>query len=263
MSAPDRLHEQQFALARHLRDPARFPPPEGVEERRLAIYRDLFFNNIENLLAGNFPVIRKTLGDPAWRALVRRFYAEHRSHTPLFPQIAGEFIRFLQENDAHATWPSWLPDLAHYEWVELALQIADDIPPPHDADGDLLDGVPLASPFAWPLAYRWPVTHIGPDFQPTQPPPAPTLLLVRRDANHRVRFAALSPLAYRLFEHLQEGGHSGRELLLALATEAGAPLDDDFLAQGQAMLERMHEEGSVLGTRRDPDRTEPQTEPSR
>ena len=67
----DTLQDQQFALSRHLRDPSH-PPPPGIEERRLAIYRDLFFNNIESLLAGNFPVIRQTLGDDAWRRLVRR-----------------------------------------------------------------------------------------------------------------------------------------------------------------------------------------------
>lgn len=249
MSAPERLREQQFALARHLRDPANFPPPPGIEERRLSIYRDLFFNNIESLLAGNFPVIRQTLGDAAWRALVRRFYAGHRSHTPLFPQIAREFIRFLQDNETTAEWPAWLPELAHYEWVELALQISDDATPPHDPGGDLLEGIPLASPFAWPLSYRWPVTHLGPDFQPVQPPATPTCLLVRRDSDHRIRFAALSPLAYRLFEQLQEGRHTGRTLLAGLAAEAGAPFDADFLAQGLALLERMREEGSVLGTR--------------
>jgi hypothetical protein len=33
--------------------------PEGVEDRRLAIYRRLFFNNLSNLFRRNFPVIRK------------------------------------------------------------------------------------------------------------------------------------------------------------------------------------------------------------
>ncbi len=130
----DTLQDQQFALSRHLRDPSH-PPPPGIEERRLAIYRDLFFNNIESLLAGNFPVIRQTLGDDAWRRLVRSFYARHRSQTPLFPEIAREFIRFLETRTGDGE-PPWLRELAHYEWVELALQIADDATPPHDPRGD-------------------------------------------------------------------------------------------------------------------------------
>ena len=136
------LREQQFALARYVRDPLRNAPPPGIEgrpieDRRIAIYRDLFYNSIESLLAGNFPVIRKTLGDTRWHALVRAFYADHRCRTPLFTEIGREFIQFLEQRDQGDS-PPWLHELAHYEWVELALQIADDELPPHDPDGDLL-----------------------------------------------------------------------------------------------------------------------------
>ncbi len=250
--AGERLREQQFALSRHLRDPQAHPAPPGIEERRLAIYRELFFNNIESLLAGNFPVIRRTLGEPAWRVLVRRFYAEHRSRTPLFPEIAREFIRYLETREQDADLPPWLRELAHYEWVELALQIADDALPAHVPDGDLLQGEPVPSPFAWALAYQWPVHRLGPDHRPGVPPPEPTLLLVRRDATHQVRFAAISPLVYRLLEHLGEGGRSGAEVLRHLAAEAGVDDLPAFLDQGAAMLQRMREEGTLLGTRPSP-----------
>ncbi|MGX5732093.1 HvfC family RiPP maturation protein [Pseudoxanthomonas beigongshangi] len=243
----EHLREQQFAFARHLRDPARHPAPPGIEDRRMAIYRDLFFNNIQALLAGNFPVIRQTLGESDWRTLVRTFYAEHRSRTPLFPEVAREFIRFLQDRPPSDDAP-WLAELAHYEWVELALQIADDALPRHDPDGNLLEGVPLPSPYAWALAYRWPVPRIGPDYRPSAPPAAPTLLLVRRDAGHAIRFADLSPLVYRLFELIGERRFTGRQILRQLAAEAGATADDDFVAQGAEMLARMRREGSLLGT---------------
>lgn len=243
----EHLREQQFAFARHLRDPARHPAPPGIEDRRMAIYRDLFFNNIQALLAGNFPVIRQTLGESDWRALVLMFYAEHRSRTPLFPEVAREFIRFLQDRPPPDDAP-WLAELAHYEWVELALQISDDAPPRHDPAGDLLDGIPLPSPHAWALAYQWPVPRIGPDYRPTTPPAAPTLVLVRRDVDHAIRFADLSPLVYRLFERIGERRFTGRQILQQLAGEAGVPADDAFMAQGAAMLARMHHEGSLLGT---------------
>ena len=246
----DALHDQQFALSRHLRDPSAHPPPPGIEARRLAIYRDLFFNNIESLLAGNFPVIRKTLGDDAWRTLVRQFYAEHRSRTPLFPEVAREFIRYLESRAGrNDSLPAWLRELAHYEWVELALQIADDTVPPHMPDGDLVTGEPVVSPFAWALAYQWPVHRIGPDYLPDTVPSEPTLLLVRRDAGHQVRFAAISPLVYRLMELLGEGGRSGGDALRQLAVEAGVDDLPAFVDQGGAMLSRMREEGTLLGTR--------------
>jgi len=83
----------------------------------MAIYTDLFFNNIESLLSANFPVIRTLYDDDAWRSLVRAFYSEHRCHTPLFTEIAREFIRFLEtRRDTDAGDPAFLVELAHYEW---------------------------------------------------------------------------------------------------------------------------------------------------
>lgn len=247
---PSVLREQQFAFSRHLRDPERYPPPPQIDDRRLAIYRELFFNNIEGLLSGNFPVIRRTLGEPDWRTLVRQFYAQHRSRTPLFTEIAREFIRYL-ETRADAGDPPWLPELAHYEWVELALQISDEPTPPHDASGPLLEAVPVLSAVAWALAYRWPVHRIGPEYQPESAPDSPTLVLVRRDSDHQVRFAEISPLVYRLIEILGAGERTGHEALQALAAEAGVEDLPAFLEQGAAILMRMREEGTLLGTQPD------------
>lgn len=248
--APARLRAQQFELTRHLRDPQASPAPAGIEERRLEVYRGLLFNNIEGLLAGNFPVVTELLGEPAWTALVRDFFRDHRCRTPLFPELAREFLRYLEDREDLS--PAFLTELAHYEWVELALQLSDAEADPAtiDAEADLLDGVPVLSPLAWPLAYAWPVHRIGPAFQPGAPPPQPTLLLLRREADGEVRFSELSPLAYRLVERLGESPElSGREQLRALAAEAGSQDIDSFVAQGRALLEQMRASGVVPGTR--------------
>ncbi|HEU0153353.1 MAG TPA: putative DNA-binding domain-containing protein [Arenimonas sp.] len=248
MPAPEALRRQQFALAAHIRDPAHAAPPPGLEDRRLQVYRDLFFNSLEGLLAGNFPVIRQVLDGDRWRALVRDFYREHRCATPLFPELPREFLQYLQARGVRAGDPPWLLELAHYEWVELALDLSDAELPPHDPDGDLLAGRPLLSPLAWALAYAWPVHRISPAHQPRQAPAQPTFLLVQRGANHRVRFNELTALSFRLLQRLaDEPALTGRQQLLALAAEAGAGDTDAFLAQGRAMLEQFQAAGIVPG----------------
>ena len=117
------LHEQLHALAAHVRDPAAHAGPPGIEDRRLAVYRELVFNNLDGLLAGTFPVIRRTLGDADWQALLRRFLVGHRSETPLFTRLGLEFIAFLDTAEDPAR--PWLAELAHYEWAELGLQLSD------------------------------------------------------------------------------------------------------------------------------------------
>ena len=255
--APTGLRAQQFALSRHLRDPDVVAAPKGIESRRLQVYRDLLYNNLQGLLAGNFPVIRQTLDDADWHAMVRAFYVGHRCRTPLFTEIGREFVRWLEATaDADAAWPPWLPELAHYEWVELALQISDAMAPGDlvadlgtDPGAALLRGIPVPSPWAWALAYRWPVHRIGPDYLPAQPPEQPTLILARRDPTGDVRFAQLSPLVFRLLELVGDGARSGRDCLLALATEAGVADTEAFITEGRDMLVRMHAEGTLAGVR--------------
>ncbi len=252
--AADTLAAQQDALAAHIRDPDRVPPPPGIEDRRLKIYRDLFFNNVESLLAGNFPVLRRIHGDAGWRALIRDFYRDHDCQTPLFTELAREFMRYLDaraETDAGRDDPPWQRELAHYEWVELALQISEARieDAAHDPDGDLLAGAPVVSPLAWPLAYAWPVHSIGPDYLPDTPPETPTLLMLRREPDGSVSFHALTPLVFRLLQRLEEmPALSGEAQLRALAAEAGAPDADAFLAEGAGMLATLRAEGTLLGT---------------
>lgn len=244
----------QYTFAAHLRDPARNPAPEGIEDRRLAIYRDLFYNNIEGLLAGNFPVIRRLLPDARWHALVRAFYATHPSHTPLFTEIGREFHRFL-ETRAEAGEDSdlpWLAELAHYEWVELALSLdethLEDIA--CDPDGDLVAGHPVLSPLAWPLAYRWDVQRIREDYRPTELPAQPTLLIVARNRKDEVGFMQTSAASLRLLELVKENpGWTGLQCLDAIAAAFAEGERAVVIGAGRQMLAALRARDVLLGTR--------------
>lgn len=249
MSAP--LPSVQQRLAAWIRDPASNPPPDGIEPRRLKVYADLFYRNIEGLLAGGFPVAKRTLGDAAWHALVRGFMREHAARTPLFAEVARELLRYLDDRaEAGEPDPPWLRELAHYEWVELALQVSEARAgdAAHDPQADLLATAPVLSPLAWPLAYAWPVHRIGPGHVPAAPPAGPTLLLVRRDATGTVAFVELSALTFRLLQRIgDEPGMTGLEQLRALAVEASAADADAFVAEGARMLEALRADGTLLG----------------
>lgn len=252
--APARLKAQQYGFAAHLRDPQNAPAPEGLEARRLQVYRELFYNNLEGLLASNFPVIRRLLGDERWHALVRDFYREHRCHTPLFPELGKELLRYLEARQAAARGdPPFLLELAHYEWIELALALdeQDLADVPHERDGDLLAAVPVPSPLAWPLAYAWPVQQLRADWQPDVAPAQPTFLLVVRDRADAVHFKAIDALGFQLMQALHDNaaGASGRSLLESLAAQLGAPDPAAFVAAGAGLLEQLRVRDAVLGTR--------------
>jgi len=230
------LAEQQRAFAAHLRDPEHAPPPPGIEPRRLAIYRDLLFNNLADLLGGAFPVARRILGADRWKVLIRAFYAGHHAHTPYFLELPREFLEWLQAREERpADEPPFLDELAHYEWVELALAISEEeLPvaaPPPQAPLD----VPLAvSPLAWPLAYRWPVHRLAPEFQPAEPPPVATFVVVYRDRADAVQFLEIGAETARLLDALERSpGQTARAVHgSGTVPEAAAAAVADLIDRG-------------------------------
>jgi len=243
------LFEQQSTLGRYLRDPDHSPPPTGMDVARAEVYRDLIFANLSSLLSGTFPVLIRILGNERWRTLVRLFLRDYRARTPKFGEIAQEFVGFLADEPQalrEGNWPAFMVELAHYEWVEMALQQSDAEPLPASNAGELLDRPLRVSPLAWPLAYAWPVQQVGPDYQPEAPSVQPTLLLVRRSADWRVNFSELSPLAWRLLQRIDEFPQlAGRAQLDGLALEAGAAASVQFRAGGLVLLQQMHSEGVI------------------
>jgi hypothetical protein len=251
----------QYAFAAHIRDPARAPAPADVEPRRMAVYTELFYNNIESLLAANFPVIRRLHDDDSWHVRVRDFYREHRSHTPLFTEIAREFIRHLEQRaEAGASDPPFLLELAHYEWIELALSLdeAEIDAIECDADGDVLHGIPVLSPLVRVLAYRYPVQHVGPDFVPSEPSSQPVLILLVRDRDDEVRFTEIDALSAMLIERLGSNRDlSGLACLDALLHDLDRGGDESLRAGGRDILRLLRARDAILGTacttpRRDP-----------
>ncbi|BCX67403.1 HvfC family RiPP maturation protein [Pseudomonas izuensis] len=245
------LFDQQSNMGLYLRDPDHCAPPPEMDPARARVYRELVFNNLSSLISGTFPVLVKILGEERWRTLVRIFLRDYRAHTPKFGEIAEEFVEFLASEPmalADGSWPPFMVELAHYEWVEMALQQSEaELLATGDVDS-LLDRPLQVSPLAWPLAYTWPVQLVGPDYQPDTAPEHPTLLLVRRAEDWSVKFSVLSPLAWRLLQRLEEfPGLSGRAQLQGLAVEAGKSGSQEFFDNGLALLQQMQGEG-VVGT---------------
>lgn len=248
------FQDLQYRFSRRIRDPEHAPLPEGIEPRRMKVYEDLFFNNASNLLAGTFPVLSKILGKARWNALIRDFMVRHEAHTPLFPEVPQELLHFLETaRQRHPDDPPFTYELAHYEWVELALQTsqATHDAPDVDRHGDLLSGVPVLSALAWPLAYRFPVHRLSPAFAPDEAPEAATFLVVYRRRDDEVKFMELNAVTARLLELAGAEGSqaSGRELLLAIAKEMGHPDPEAIVRAGADTLAMLKDNDIILGTR--------------
>lgn len=200
------LKAKQAEFANYIRDPNAFPCPEDVKPERMQMYRSLFFNNVESFLSSNFPVLRKIFTDAQWQHLAQDFFARHPCTSPYFSEIPEEFIAYLQnERVANIDDYPFLLELAHYEWVEMALSIAqEELAETEVQQIANLQQTLRLSPLVWILAYQFPVHKISPDYLPLKLPEQPSYLAVYRNTEDQVNFIELSAMSYYLLHTLQE-----------------------------------------------------------
>ncbi|MEM1081397.1 MAG: putative DNA-binding domain-containing protein [Pseudomonadota bacterium] len=255
---PERLAALQKQFADHIRDPDNHPAPDHIEDRRMAIYRRLFFNNLSNLFGKNFPRVKTIVmaAEPLpdsdysnrWQDMIRAFMDLHRSTTPLFPELGREFVRFLIEHpDQHAEWP-WLAELADWEFTTTSVrndehELGDSSV---DRNGDLLSGSIVVNPTLRLASYQWPVHQIRPNAFPEAP--APILFAVFRKPDDKIGKIKINPVTARLLVLLQENPtRTGQSILHTLAGEMNHPNPAALIEHGRAMLASLTEQQLLLG----------------
>lgn len=254
MADSQAFKDKQYAFAAHIRDPENVAAPDGIEPRRMAIYRKLFFNNLYNLLGTFFPVLRKIHSDDQWQRFVRGFMQHHQAQTPYFLQLPEEFLDYLQNKfeSSDDDFP-FLLELAHYEYAELALSVSEDETDLSgvDPNGDLLANVPVKSALAWSYAYHYAVHRISPGSLPTGPEDHPVYLALYRGSDGDVGFLELNAITAALLDAIEfnEDRLSGEQLLRALADKIDYPDADALVAHGANALLEMRQLEILSGTR--------------
>lgn len=247
MAIPD-FQQYQLQFAGHIRNPAKQPRPMNVPARRMRVYKQIVFNNLESSVSACFPICRKILGVRTWKRLVRGFFAEHQSQSPLFRKIPEEFLQYLH---TVPDLPPYLYSLAHYEWVELAVSVADAEVEESEIDvsPDLLDRQPVLAPAMMLLHYDYPVHQISPRHRPTVPLAQQVHLLVFRDGEDKVRFVELNSVTARLVETLQCKAVTCRQALNQIAEELKHPDAEAIITFGMGVLTELQQQGAILGSK--------------
>ena len=252
--SPQNFKQTQYAFSAHIRQPASNPAPTDIEDRRMKIYRDLFYNNVESFMSTTYPVLCEILGETRWHVLVRDYFANHKAHTPLFPEMPREFLVFLEEErePQQDDYP-FMSELAHYEWVELALSISEQSNDESQLSDspDFLNKTPVLSKLAWLLSYQYPVHQISSDFLPTEAPEQATHIVASRaEDNAHVHFTEINPVIARLLQLISENNkqQTGTELLTQIANELENPDIDSIINFGIQTLNELHNNNIIIGT---------------
>ncbi|MCW8899968.1 MAG: putative DNA-binding domain-containing protein [Gammaproteobacteria bacterium] len=244
--------QMQYDFAAHIRNPALNQKPAAIEARRMKIYSDLFYNNVEDFIANTYPVLKSITAESDWHEMIRDYFSNHLSHTPLFPEMPREFLKYIETERNNANDPAFIKELAHYEWIELALMTSDldqDINwDTIDTDGDLLNSQPVMSPLAWPLTYQYPVQNICSNFVPESPSAEATYLLIYRDLNDKVHFMELNPVTALLIQFINEKNNfTTKEILEKIASQLNHPEPDVVIQGGHQIIQDLKNRNVILG----------------
>lgn len=253
LTSPESMDIRGFqdAFAQRLRDPGASPLPSGVPESRMAVYEALVFNNLKGFIDTAFPITRNILTEAEWLRTLRRFAAGHHCRSPLFRDIAAEFLGWFIPM-AETLFPDrpWLAEFMHYEWIELAAEVAEDPPGPDviDPDGDLMDGCPALHPSVHVGCYRYPTHRVSPQRLPREHERGSYCYLVMRAPDDRIRFHSVNPAVGWLIERIAQQDGNGEGVIRALAQHLGVTVTATFLEQGQSMLSDLRRQGALIGT---------------
>ncbi|WP_213608513.1 putative DNA-binding domain-containing protein [Pseudoalteromonas sp.] len=240
-----RFSDIQNEFIAHIRQPNRAPCPADVEDRRMAIYRELFFNNINGFVSSAFPVLKTLYNDQQWQQLVREFFSEHDCQSPYFLDIAEEFVTYLATSYVPKDFdPLFMLALAHYEWIELDISViqADPQQIPLTANKLTQSSIYL-SKTARNLSYDYPVQHISETFQPQQPSEEPHYFVVYRDQDDEVQFLTTNAMTALLLSIIDNNAGSTFEYICQQVSEQAPQFSFEQITQGAlstltAMAER-------------------------
>lgn len=236
----------QRQFANYIRDPASNSLPAGIEQRRMDIYKRLFFNNLASFCSKAFKSFRPFIDDDKWNSLIRDFMREHACASPYFKDIPLAFVEYLDSSDMEMNEYPFMREMCHLDAMRMQLRLAPDAPRCKNLDiNDHATHISLSSTVRL-LSYEWPVQNITPSTWSGTRPNHPTWLIAYRDRNDTVDVLVTNVHTFRMLEVLETP-----QTLEALSTQ----LSEEFsIAAGSLAkqlvptIQAFNKKGVILST---------------
>lgn len=204
------FQKAQLDFIDYLRKPEADVKIEKQKSRQQEFYRDLIYKNINQCIADVFPITKNIVAEPDWQIMIRDFISTHRLQTPYFLEICQEFLVYLiHTRKPLVTDYPFMVELAHFEWIQLALDISNadmndvDFPESQYHSAPSENSLWKASPLLVCLTYSFPVHIIDECYLPTEKNTSPTYLLVYRDRKDDIKILETDNLSMRIIQLLQ------------------------------------------------------------
>lgn len=248
--APERMAEDFAAYLRaHQVDGEDLEAMLKVGPDRFLVYRQLVHNRMRNAIRDFIPRTIARRGKDAFDHDFETFVHEQAATSPYLRDVPAEFVDWIVPRwDADPHVPSYLPDLARHELLEI--DVRND-----PRGGEPETGLPLAldRPLRFDgsarlmrydhAVHRLPLSRDD----RSEPARVPTCLLVYRDAAGKVRYLELTTFATAALQELIEHRQGVADGLRTACESLGETLDDDKLGTAAQLLADLADRKIMLG----------------
>lgn len=244
------FQQYQAAFTAHIRNPSERKKPARVNDKRMAVYREIVFNNFYGSVSACFPVLQDILGIRCFKKLVRTCFFHQQFTSPFFREIPKTFVDFLDSYDLENNGlPIFTAQLAHYEWAELYVSTlkTQTIQPEQQEENlaeNILEKSLSLNPAHLLVNYDFPVHMLSKKHQPIEP--TQTFLLLFRNAEFEVKFMQLNPITFELLQIIEAQSCTGQQALQQLAEKMQHPQPDVIVGFGRQILEDLLKQSAIV-----------------
>lgn len=211
----------------------------------LLTYRELVRQTLRGAIERSIPRSVARLGN-TFDHYFERFLAERGPQTHYLRDVTRELIDFIAASDRRELPEYWL-DLARHESLHIEVAAAPSVTPGQNECALELDAGLAFSESVRLCHYDYAVQKLPDDVADrTDPAKERTHILAYRDAEHDVRYLALSEFGAALLELLMAGNSLGESLRRG-SHEHGVVLDEANLDATAALLADLADRGVITG----------------
>lgn len=216
-----------------------------LDDKRLKVYQELFFNNFKSSVKQCFPVLNEIISEDKWNHLIKLFMKDYGCESPYFCDIPSNFIDFLTSlDDKDLPFPFFL-EMAHYEWIELDLSLDESAIENYKKINEVTEKTEIIlTPYLRLLAYQYPVHQISKTYLPEKPGQFPSCFIVFRKDNFEIEFVKVTPVIIYFLNIFSDDNMTVKKAYKILLDKYQAKVE---LSEILAILNQFHHQGIILG----------------
>lgn len=214
----------------------------NFDEKRLKIYQELLLYNLNDVLSHTFPILLDLIPQDTWLQMLKNILKSEVVETPLFHELPLWLVNYIKRHGISG-YP-FAADLAHYEWVEIDVEISEhNSSQPAVSSEKLIEQTWQLNTSSRLLSYQYEVDKIGINYQPKDP--QETYMIVYQK-NGGTAFLKLNEMTFQLLTMMLNESMSAQEIIQAMCQTYSTLQEDELITACLPLISDLYNEKVLI-----------------